>query len=68
MEEVLPKVEQAAAWRKEHGLSYHIEVDGGIDPTTAVLAAKAGANALVAGSSTFKAPDMAAAIQAIRDA
>ncbi|QBY01732.1 ribulose-phosphate 3-epimerase [Rhodophyticola sp. CCM32] len=32
----------------------HIEVDGGIDPTTAPLVAKAGANVLVAGSAVFK--------------
>ena len=68
MHEVMPKVEQAATWRTELGLSYHIEVDGGIDQQTAPIAAAAGANVLVAGSSTFKAPDMAAAIQAIRNA
>ena len=68
MHEVMPKVQQAATWRTELGLSYHIEVDGGIDQQTAPIAAAAGANVLVAGSSTFKAPDMAAAIQAIRNA
>lgn len=68
MHEVMPKVEQAAAWRAERGLSYHIEVDGGIDIETAPVAAAAGANVLVAGSSTFKAPVMAEAIQAIRNA
>jgi ribulose-phosphate 3-epimerase len=68
MAETMPKIEQAAALRAERGLSYHIEVDGGIDPKTAPIAAKAGANAFVAGSSTFKAPDMAAAIQSIREA
>jgi ribulose-phosphate 3-epimerase len=31
----------------------HLEVDGGIDPTTAPLVAKAGANVLVAGSAVF---------------
>lgn len=67
MQEVLPKIEQAAAWRKELGLSYHIEVDGGIGLATAPLATNAGANVLVAGSSTFSAPDMAAAIRAMRD-
>ena len=61
-------MEEAAAIRAERGLSYHIEVDGGIDPDTAPIAAKAGANAFVAGSSTFKAPDMAAAIESIRKA
>jgi ribulose-phosphate 3-epimerase len=68
MAETMPKVEAAAAIREERGLRYHIEVDGGIDPTTAPIAAKAGANAFVAGSSTFKAPDMATAIQQIREA
>jgi len=66
MKEMLPKIEAAARLRDVRGLSYHIEVDGGIDAATAPIAARAGANVLVAGSSTFKAPDMAAAIQAIR--
>jgi len=66
MQEVMPKVEQAAAWRNERGLAYHIQVDGGIDQETAPSAIQAGANVLVAGSSTFKAADMAAAIQVIR--
>lgn len=68
MEEVMPKLREAARLREERGLSFHLEVDGGIDPGTAGIAASAGANAFVAGSSTFKAPDMAAAISAIRQA
>ena len=32
----------------------HIEIDGGVDPTTAPLVAKAGANVLVAGSAVFR--------------
>lgn len=68
MEEVLPKVAAAARWREEHGLSFHIEVDGGIDALTAAKCAKAGANVMVAGSSTFKAADMALAVKAIREA
>lgn len=68
MHEVMPKVEQATALRAERNLSFHIEVDGGIDTQTAPIAASAGANVLVAGSSTFKAPDMAVAIQTIRNA
>ena len=66
MHEVMPKVEQAATRRNERSLNYHIQVDGGIDQETAPSATRAGANVLVAGSSTFKADDMAAAIQAIR--
>lgn len=68
MPEVLPKIEAAAKYRAEHGLAYHIEVDGGIVTETAKLCAEAGANALVAGSSTFRAPDMAFAVAEIRSA
>lgn len=68
MDEVLPKIEAAAKYREENGLSYHIEVDGGIVAATAGRCLRAGANALVAGSSTFRAPDMAAAISEIRSA
>ncbi|MFT6786470.1 MAG: ribulose-phosphate 3-epimerase, partial [Dinoroseobacter sp.] len=32
----------------------HIEIDGGVDPTTAPLVAAAGADVLVAGSAVFK--------------
>lgn len=66
MHETMPKVEAAANHRTQHELNYHIEVDGGIDAETAPIATQAGANVLVAGSSTFKAPDMAAAITTIR--
>ena len=38
------------------------------DLTDAAACAAAGANVMVAGSSTFRAPDMAAAICAIREA
>ncbi len=68
MHEVMPKIEKAVSLRDEQGLHFHIEVDGGVDAVTAKAATQAGANVLVAGSSTFKAPDMAAAIEAIRNA
>ena len=66
-EETMPKVEAARDARKAAGLSYHIEVDGGIDGTTCHVAAAHGANVLVAGTSLFRAPDMPAAVQAMRD-
>ncbi len=44
-----------------------LEVDGGIDPETAKLAARAGANVFVAGTAVFKG-DYAANIKAIREA
>jgi ribulose-phosphate 3-epimerase len=68
MPEVLGKIAAAARLRETAGLSYHIEVDGGIDASTAARCHAAGANVMVAGSSTFRAPDMAGAIAAIRNA
>jgi ribulose-phosphate 3-epimerase len=50
------------------GLSTHVEVDGGIDRTTAEVAAAAGADVLVAGTAVFGAPDYAEAIAALREA
>jgi len=41
-------------------------VDGGIDPTTAPRAARAGADTFIAGHSIFHAPDPAAALQTLR--
>ncbi len=68
MGEVMEKVRAAAAFRKEKGLAYHIEVDGGIGAATAAISYAAGANVMVAGSTTFGAKDMTAAITAIREA
>lgn len=48
--------------------SIHLEVDGGITPQTAPLAAGAGADVLVAGSAVFKDADYARNISAIRAA
>lgn len=51
----------------------HIEIDGGVDPTTAPLVANAGADVLVAGSAVFKGGSVSdpapygANIKAIRD-
>ena len=68
MSEVLDKISVATELRTRGGHAFHIEVDGGIDAITAAACAEAGANVMVAGSSTFRAPDMGAAIRAIRDA
>ncbi|MEM8953280.1 MAG: ribulose-phosphate 3-epimerase [Verrucomicrobiota bacterium] len=66
MTEVMVKVEAARAAREERGLSYHIEVDGGIDGETAAIAGAHGANVMVAGTSSFGALDMAAAVSSMR--
>jgi ribulose-phosphate 3-epimerase len=66
--EVLPKVERARTVIDRQGLRCDIQIDGGIDPQTAPLAARAGANILVAGSAIFLQPDPPAAARAIREA
>ena len=68
MPEVLDKIRAASDLRAAHGLAFHLEVDGGIDATTAARCAAAGANVMVAGSATFRAEDMAQAISHLRRA
>ena len=63
-EDVLPKISQVDAWRREHRLDLRIEVDGGIDTETAALCRAKGADTFVAGTSFFKAPDKAAFAEA----
>lgn len=64
--EMMAKVRRAVELRDSLGVDYDIEVDGGINAETARLSIENGANVLVAGTSIFKAPDYAAAIQALR--
>ena len=52
----------------EKGLECDLEVDGGVDPTTAPIVKEAGANVLVAGSAVFGKADRAEAIRNIRNA
>ena len=68
MPEVLDKITAAVQIRETKGLAYHVQVDGGIATATAAACYAAGANVMVAGSSIFRAPDMAAAITSIRNA
>ena len=57
--EVMPKLRQIADWRRERGLNFRLEVDGGIDLTNAPECRAAGADTFVAGTSFFRAPDRA---------
>lgn len=66
--EHLEKVRRAAAVRERAGASFRIQVDGGISPSTAGDAVRAGADVLVAGSAIFLAPDPLEAARAIRGA
>ncbi len=51
--EVMAKVEQVRAEVDANALALDVEVDGGIDTTTAPVARAAGANVFVAGSAIF---------------
>ena len=64
--ECLPKIQQAAAWRRELGLKYRIEVDGGINFQTAADCARAGADTFVSGTGLFAKPNMRAAVTKLR--
>ena len=64
--ETMPKVAAAREFRDANNLDFHIEVDGGIDLETVEIAAAHGANVMVAGTSLFRAPDMAGAISKMR--
>jgi ribulose-phosphate 3-epimerase len=65
--EMIPKVQQAHAWRAEMGLNYHIEVDGGINNATAVECARAGADAFVSGTALFGCRQLRKAVAKMRD-
>ena len=62
------KIAAIRAEAERCGLSPDIEVDGGINPETAPLCVRAGANVLVAGSAVFRAPSPADAIAVLRRA
>jgi len=68
IEPVVPKIRHIARLIRERGLSVPIEVDGGIDTTTARSVVDAGATILVAGSAIFGKKDRSAAIESIRSA
>lgn len=64
----LANVAKAAALREEAGHAFRIEVDGGVNATTAARCVEAGADTLVAGSAIFDADDRVAAARRIVDA
>ena len=64
--ETLPKIQQAAAWRRENRLAFNIAVDGGIDFKTAAECARAGADVFVSGTTLFGQKNMKAAVARLR--
>lgn len=67
IQEMLPKIQQVAAWRRERGLSFHLEVDGGINQKTAMDCASVGADTFVSGTALFGQRQLRRAITKMRE-
>jgi ribulose-phosphate 3-epimerase len=66
MPDMMPKVAELKRLRRELGLRYLIEIDGGVDSSTAAVAIQAGADVLVAGTAVFGKSSYKSAIAALR--
>ena len=64
--QVLKKIEALSALKAERGLSFEIEVDGGVNTQTAPRCKAAGATVLVAGNAVFTASDPKEMIRQLR--
>ena len=64
--EGLPKIQQAASWRRDKALSYRISVDGGITNMTGADCARVGADTFVAGTSLYGARNLKSAVTKLR--
>ena len=64
----LDKIAQASERRRERGLGFEIEVDGGVKVGNAGRVAEAGADVLVVGTGIFATPDYKATIADLRRA
>jgi ribulose-phosphate 3-epimerase len=66
--EVVPKIQQANAWRKDSHLPFRIEVDGGITFETAAECARAGADTFVSGTGLLGHRNLNWAVRKMRKA
>ncbi len=66
MPEMMEKVRTAHDHRTARREKYRIQVDGGVNLKTSIISLESGADTLVAGTSVFNSPDMAAAIKELR--
>lgn len=66
MTEQLDKIATIRKYINEYNPDCHLEVDGGVDAVTCKQVIAAGADVLVAGSAVYGAPDIEAAIAALR--
>lgn len=67
IKEMLNKIKELNDYRQNHQLNFAIEVDGGINDSTAKLCREAGADWLIAGSYLFNSPDLAQGIESLRN-
>ncbi|HMM81856.1 MAG TPA: ribulose-phosphate 3-epimerase [Terrimesophilobacter sp.] len=68
IESVMPKLAALSGEVRRRGLDVWLQVDGGVDVRSIAIAAEAGADTFVAGSSVFNADDAAGNIAALRAA
>lgn len=66
MADQLPKIEAIRGYIDAMNPACELEVDGGVDPATAPLCIRAGANVLVAGSAVYGEGDIESRIRALR--
>ncbi len=66
MPDSLGKISELRNEIDRQGLKTLVQVDGGINTDTAIMAREAGADVLVAGTAVFRADDAAAAIEELR--
>ena len=65
--ETLPKIQQAAQWRREKKLGYNIGVDGGVDFKTVADCARAGADTFISGTALFGLRRMKEGVKKMRE-
>jgi ribulose-phosphate 3-epimerase len=67
MQETMPKLRLLRELVDKRGLDVWLEVDGGVDEHTIEIAAAAGADTFVAGSSVYRADDPALRVTELRE-
>lgn len=66
MADMMPKLKQIRSYIDAQNPTCELEVDGGINETTALTCRENGANVLVAGSAYFKSTDPAAFVKKVK--
>lgn len=66
IDEMLLKIEELQRYKEQNGLSFHIEVDGGINQSTCALCRERGADLFVVGSFITGSADPAGAVEMLK--